>query len=158
MMERSSEKDSDLRSRFNCGGGQDGVKSRDERPQTVPLTAASPPEIFSALISRKTGKKSVDKADAVIPGPPGFWFETEKWEPRPICTGRRGPPASIELGFSRVVGEWIGKDGRGHQGIHGACSLSPFYQVHEFAWSSLATARPAGLLCCHASMLLTPSR
>jgi hypothetical protein len=57
MIERSSEKNSDLRSRVNCEGLETGVKGRDERPKTAPLTPASTPKRFFALFSRKTVKK-----------------------------------------------------------------------------------------------------
>jgi hypothetical protein len=56
-MERSSEKNSDLRSRVNCESVQTGVKGRDERQKTAPLTPASTQKRFFALFSRKTGKK-----------------------------------------------------------------------------------------------------
>jgi hypothetical protein len=56
-MERSSEKNSDLRSRVNCEGVQTGVKGQDERQKTAPLTPLSTPMRFFALFSRKTGKK-----------------------------------------------------------------------------------------------------
>src|ERR1039458_884802 len=68
MMERSSEKNSDLRSRVNCEGVETGVKGRDERQKTAPLTPVSTPKRFFALFSRKRLKKSVDNADAVIHG------------------------------------------------------------------------------------------
>jgi hypothetical protein len=57
MMERSSEKNSDLRSRVNCEGVETGVKSRDERQKTAPLTPVSTPKRFFALYARKTAKK-----------------------------------------------------------------------------------------------------
>jgi hypothetical protein len=57
MMERSSEKNSDLRSRVNCEGVETGVKGRDERQRTAPLTPVSTPKRFFALFSRKTVKK-----------------------------------------------------------------------------------------------------
>jgi hypothetical protein len=56
-MERSSEKNSALRSRVNCEGVQTGVKGQDERQKTAPLTPLSTPMRFFALFSRKTGKK-----------------------------------------------------------------------------------------------------
>jgi hypothetical protein len=56
-MERSSEKNSDLRSRVNCEGVQTGVKGQDERQKTAPLTPLSTPMRFFALFSRKTRKK-----------------------------------------------------------------------------------------------------
>src|ERR1022692_2824924 len=56
-MERSSEKNSDLRSRVNCEGAETGVKGRDERQRTAPLTPLSTPKRFFALFPRKTGKK-----------------------------------------------------------------------------------------------------
>jgi hypothetical protein len=43
-MERSSEKNSDLRSKFDCGSGRDGVKGQDERQSTAPLTPSRPPQ------------------------------------------------------------------------------------------------------------------
>jgi hypothetical protein len=56
-MERSSEKNSDLRSRVNCESVQTGVKGQDERQKTAPLTPLSTPMRFFALFSRKTRKK-----------------------------------------------------------------------------------------------------
>src|ERR1035438_4697389 len=67
-MERSSEKNSDLRSLVNCEGVQTGVKGRDERQKTAPLKPASTPMRFFAPFSRKRAKKSIDNADAVIHG------------------------------------------------------------------------------------------
>jgi len=43
-MERSSEKNSDLRSKCDCGSGRDGVKGQDERQSTAPLTPSRPPQ------------------------------------------------------------------------------------------------------------------
>ena len=43
-MERSSEKNSNLRSQFDCGSDRDGVKGQDERQSTAPLTPSRPPE------------------------------------------------------------------------------------------------------------------
>jgi hypothetical protein len=56
-MERSSEKNSDLRSRVNCEGVETGVKGQDERQKTAPLTPLSTPMRFLALFCRKTRKK-----------------------------------------------------------------------------------------------------
>jgi hypothetical protein len=52
-MERSSEKNSDLRSKFDYGSGRDGVKGQDERQSTAPLTPSRPPEEVSARESKK---------------------------------------------------------------------------------------------------------
>jgi hypothetical protein len=57
IMERSSEKNSDLRSRVNCEGVETGVKGRDERQKTAPLTPLSTPMRFFALFARNTVKK-----------------------------------------------------------------------------------------------------
>jgi hypothetical protein len=56
-MERSSEKNSALRSRVNCEGVETGVKGRDERQKTAPLTPLSTSKRFFALFSRNTVKK-----------------------------------------------------------------------------------------------------
>ena len=53
-MERSSEKNSDLRSQFDCGSGRDGVKGQDERQSTAPLTPSRPPEGDSARKLKNT--------------------------------------------------------------------------------------------------------
>jgi hypothetical protein len=42
-MERSSEKNSDLRSQLNCEGMGGGVKDQDERQSTAPLTPPPTP-------------------------------------------------------------------------------------------------------------------
>jgi hypothetical protein len=58
-MERSSEKNSDLRSRVNCEGVQTGVKGRDERQKNGALdTALHTNEILCALFP-KNGQKRV---------------------------------------------------------------------------------------------------
>ena len=50
MMERSSEKNSDLRSRVNCEGVETGVKDRDERQKSGALdTGLHTIEILRAL-------------------------------------------------------------------------------------------------------------
>jgi hypothetical protein len=56
-MERSSEKNPDLRSRVNCESVQTGVKGQDERQRTAPLTPVSTSKRFFVLFSRKTVKK-----------------------------------------------------------------------------------------------------
>lgn len=66
-MERSSEKTSELRSGRNFGCGGTGVKGRDERQRTAPLTPAPPRERFSMFV---WGQKDLDSADEVIHGAP----------------------------------------------------------------------------------------
>jgi hypothetical protein len=56
-MERSSEKNSDLRSKTNCEGEDSGVKGQDESQSAAPLTPESSPPQISGLFSRKTAKK-----------------------------------------------------------------------------------------------------
>jgi hypothetical protein len=56
-MERSSEKNSALRSRVNCESVETGVKGQDERQRTAPLTPVYTPKRFFALFARKTAKK-----------------------------------------------------------------------------------------------------
>src|SRR5208283_4092507 len=63
-MERSSEKNSDLRSQLDCGSGRRGVKGQDERQRTAPLTPPRPPREAMPFL-RLTGE------DAVIHGAPG---------------------------------------------------------------------------------------
>jgi len=53
MMERSSEKNSDLRSRVNCEGVETGVKGRDERQKNGALDSAlHTKEILCALFPK----------------------------------------------------------------------------------------------------------
>jgi hypothetical protein len=56
-MERSSEKNSDLRSRLNDEGEDSGVKGQDERQSTAPLTPESSPPEIPALFSQKQAEK-----------------------------------------------------------------------------------------------------
>ena len=48
-MERSSDKNSDLRSRMQCEAVSGGVKGQDERQNTAPLTPPLTPTLFCAL-------------------------------------------------------------------------------------------------------------
>jgi hypothetical protein len=57
MMERSSEKNSDLRSKANCEGEDWGVKGRDKRQSAAPLTPQSSPMEIPALFSPKQPKQ-----------------------------------------------------------------------------------------------------
>jgi hypothetical protein len=56
-MERSSEKNSDLRSRAKFEGEDSGVKGQDERQSSAPLTPESSPPDIPALFSRKQPEK-----------------------------------------------------------------------------------------------------
>jgi hypothetical protein len=55
-MERSSEKNSDLRSKANCDGEDSGVKGQDERQSAAPLTPESSPPEIPVPFSRKTAE------------------------------------------------------------------------------------------------------
>jgi len=57
MMERSSEKNSDLRSKANCEGEDSDVKGQDERQNTAPLTSESSPKNILALFFEKQPEK-----------------------------------------------------------------------------------------------------
>jgi hypothetical protein len=56
-MERSSEKNSDLRSQVNWEGEDSGVKGQDERQSAAPLTPKSSPQEIFAPFSRKAAEK-----------------------------------------------------------------------------------------------------
>jgi hypothetical protein len=56
-MERSSEKNSDLRSQANCEGEDSGVKGQDERQNAAPLTPESSPQEIPAMFCKKHAKK-----------------------------------------------------------------------------------------------------
>src|ERR1039458_5094249 len=68
IMERSSEKNSDLRSRAKFEGEDSGVKGQDERQSSAPLTPESSPPDIPGCFPENSQKKSIDNADAVIHG------------------------------------------------------------------------------------------
>jgi hypothetical protein len=57
MMERSSEKNSDLRSQANCEGEDLDLKGQDKRQSAAPLTSKSSPQPIPAMFFRKHRKK-----------------------------------------------------------------------------------------------------
>ena len=66
------ERTSEIRSLLKGGFGKASVKGRDERKERA-LDTGLPKQTFPyALFTAKDLKKSLDKADAVIPGAPQF--------------------------------------------------------------------------------------
>ena len=57
IMERISEKTSEIRSKLNCGFGKDGVKGRDERKERALDTALPKQTLPHALSTAKGDEK-----------------------------------------------------------------------------------------------------
>jgi hypothetical protein len=90
-MERSSEKNSDLRSRVNCESVQTGVKGQDERQKNGALdTALHTNEIPCALLPKNAQKRVLTTPTLSYMGIARFEANyRQQWPPNPreILTG-----------------------------------------------------------------------
>ena len=94
-MERSSDKNSDLRSRMQCEAGSGGVKGQDERQNTAPLTPPLTPTLFCALTTD----------NVVIHGMTADWARGS--HPCAMRLRMIGAPGVSPFRFGGFSGEWV---------------------------------------------------